>query len=256
MNKEQQSVIEKIRKLLALGKSANEHEATLAMERAHDMMARYNVELSQVSEKPEDEFVRDDETRTMSRPWRRIFATQLANLYFCDYIFTFEYHRKAGKDLRYPYQRYDLHSFFGAAHNVVVVKMMFEYLTDTIERLAKEGSKQMPQKQRSSYVTSFRTAAAKRLAVRLEDRLEKLMRGTPAKAKDGTNLPALRPLYLETEAKLKEAFAADFADSYTVTHRAQINSVKGAEDGFEAGNSISLDDQIGEDRAGHLLPSR
>ncbi len=42
-------LIEKIRKLLALGRSDNEHEAALAVQRAGEMLARYNLNLSSLA---------------------------------------------------------------------------------------------------------------------------------------------------------------------------------------------------------------
>jgi len=41
-------IIDKIQKLLALSTSSNEHEAALALSRAHDLMSAHNLRLSQV----------------------------------------------------------------------------------------------------------------------------------------------------------------------------------------------------------------
>lgn len=48
MSESKSDVIAKIQKLLALSKSANQHEAELAAQRASDLMAKYQVESSEV----------------------------------------------------------------------------------------------------------------------------------------------------------------------------------------------------------------
>lgn len=54
------SIIEKIKKLFALGKSANEHEAALAMERARSMMLKYNIEQSDLAKNEIEDIIEID----------------------------------------------------------------------------------------------------------------------------------------------------------------------------------------------------
>ena len=57
MKDERAEILEKIRKLLALaGNNPDEHEATLASERAQEMLLKYNLSLFEVenASKPED----------------------------------------------------------------------------------------------------------------------------------------------------------------------------------------------------------
>ncbi len=57
-------LIEKLRKLLSLGTSSNEHESALALEKARDLALKYDIELSSIRltepEKELNEIVRDD----------------------------------------------------------------------------------------------------------------------------------------------------------------------------------------------------
>ena len=62
---DKQAILEKIKKCLALSKSANEHEAAQAMKQAQALMKKYEVDavdvaLSEVSEK---ELLRSEERR-------------------------------------------------------------------------------------------------------------------------------------------------------------------------------------------------
>jgi hypothetical protein len=54
---ERERVYDKVRKLLALSKSPNEHEAALAAERAREILDRYQISLAEVDEKEFTEIV-------------------------------------------------------------------------------------------------------------------------------------------------------------------------------------------------------
>ena len=53
-NEQFQAIIEKIKKLFALGKSSNEHEASLAIENARKLMLKYNIENADLAGNVED----------------------------------------------------------------------------------------------------------------------------------------------------------------------------------------------------------
>src|SRR5579884_2145941 len=62
-----ETIIEKIQKLLALSTSSNEHEAALALAKAQNMLLQYNLSLEEVSakQKPDRHYTKD--TITASR---------------------------------------------------------------------------------------------------------------------------------------------------------------------------------------------
>src|SRR3954471_20207380 len=104
-------VMDRIAKLLALSSSPNEHEAASAAERAHAMLAEYNLSISDVSSasKTEDNFIIDESIMTDSLPWRRTLGTMVAKMYFCSYLYAFE--KKYVPSRPNGYIRYDKHSF-------------------------------------------------------------------------------------------------------------------------------------------------
>jgi len=249
---EKQKMIEKVRKLLALAASSNEHEAALAAERAQSILADYNLSMDDVATKERtlgDDFIVDKEIVNDSYPWKRQIAVNVAKLYFCDYYFqSMHYDEKYN---RYKV-RQDRHAFVGAPHNIEVAKMMFVYLITTVERLAREGMKQEPAKGRDAYRRSFQWAASLRLATRLRERYEAAQRNE-VQSEAGTNLPALASLYSQTANALNKYIADNVGGMRTKKTRPNMSSAAGAAHGRAAGDRIGLDTQVGSRNPGHLL---
>lgn len=243
-----QKMIDKIKKLLALASSANEHEAALAAEKAQALLAEHNLTMSDVGDDESGtEIMLDSILESDSRPWRRSLAAATAKLYFCSYFFTFK--KKYTLSRQCGYIRYDVHSFVGAAHNVEVAKMMFKYLIDTIERLAIDGSKSYPMKERGAYQTSFRGACAGRVSHRLFEKWQAVTKKQGPQASGG--LPAL---YDQTDALLKAFMDQMFGDSLkTKKSDTKCTHAGGITDGIKAGNNVGLDGQIGGATSRHLL---
>lgn len=234
-----EQVLEKVRKLLALATSSNEHEAVLAAERAHSMLVAHNLSLRDVEKDKghTTNFAIDDELVTDSYPWRRQIAANVAQLYFCKYFY---WPRKEGNTT------YDTHCFAGEDHNISVAKMMFQYLHTTVDRLAREGARKVPQKQRSPYRVSFRHAATMRLCTRIGERIQAARAGT-AKTEAGTTLPALASMYDQVQNQLKDFLEKEvggFQQKKRRKPRKSSQSLLGMIDGSKAGDEIGLDAQV------------
>ena len=234
-NKEK--IVEKIRKLLALASSPNENEAMSAMEKAQTLLAEHNLNESDVKEEVSKIIIKM--TKTDSVPWKRTIAHALASLYFCDYWYGFNYKRNPNR--AEGHTRYDDHKFVGKEHNVDVAIMMFQYLIEAVERLANVGAKKQPYG-KNQYLTSFRKTAAGTLSARLRERLRAARAGEVKSSTTGTTLPALAPLYDQAMAEIKPYVPTTLGKS-----RASIapSSGAGVIDGRTAGETISIDSQIG-----------
>ena len=96
---DRQDAIERIRRCLALGTSANPHEAEAALLKARALMARYKVEESELRIVPEDEVVRRPVPYTYSPrriPWLPILCVVIASNHCCECYNT----RQHGKQTR------------------------------------------------------------------------------------------------------------------------------------------------------------
>src|SRR5512147_128379 len=81
-------IIAKVQKLLALaGNNPNEAEALAAMERAHAILAEYNLSLADVKEGSQEDAVVNNDLVTESQIWSRPIYDACAKLYFCGYFF-------------------------------------------------------------------------------------------------------------------------------------------------------------------------
>lgn len=252
--KDTTKILERIKKLLNLaGNNPNESEAASAMEKVQALLAEHNLSMSDVKthDKAEDGFVIDSTLETDSRPWRRQLATMVGELYFCTYFFA--YRKQMTKARKCGYIRYDVHNFVGARHNVAVVHLMFQYLNDAVDRLARDGATRLSVKERTPYVNSFRHACANRLCHRIQKRIDDASKGMVKKA-DGSNLPALASLYDSTALQLQSFLDEKMGDQLHVPgDRSKSTSFFGKIEGDAAGERVSLEHQVSTSSVGHLL---
>lgn len=238
-----EKIMDRIRKLLALSKSANEHEAARAAERAQALLARYNLQIADLDQSSNMEVELDSELKTDAGPWRRALGSQVAPMFFCRYLFSgFEKGRTT----------YDEHWFIGAPHNIVVAKLIFIYLCKTVDRLAREGARKLPASQRSPYRVSFRNAATLRLCARIRRRIDAAAAGTAYDEDTKTTLPALLDMYQQN----KHLFDAWIGQNFESVEKKIVKFAKyhelGWNEGYEAGDRIGLDEQVGGSDRGRL----
>ena len=243
-------IIEKIKKLLALAESSNENEAALAAERVQDLLAKYNLTHMDLKEEVDEEFVTDADVEVRTDVggaiWQRPLRSAVARLYFCMHFYTACKRPMPGKTWTYTYDR---HSYVGAPHNVIVAKLMSDFLVDTVLKLAKETSKIVPEKDRGKFRISFCNAATSRLNERL---WLKYLEATskPQVAGEGNMLA----LYDETAAKLKDVY--NKLDLRDTKQKLSANDLLGNLAGLKAGDEIGLETQLeGTKASGFLLPS-
>lgn len=142
MNEEQLNTVKRrIKKLLALSKSPNENEASLAMKMANDLIAQYKFNESDFSNytskviKSTKRFVE----------WRTILANAVEQLYA-----TYHY-----KDINTG-----CFVFYGEELDVFMSTEMFSYLTKTVDRMAKNYIRKNA---KYRFRQSYRSGVASRL---------------------------------------------------------------------------------------------
>lgn len=260
MSDDKAKIIDRIRKLLALQKSPNENEAAIAAEKAAELLALHNLTLADVRPESKIEEARIDEqaldTLKGSATWRRRLANAVAQVYFCEYFYV-TYHKpveRRRKNSKKPaeFTKYDQHNFIGYPHNTAVARMMFEYLADTVERLARESANAHCKnpKEKSPWRVSFRTGCVKALIRRLYERVSKMKaEQTIVLLEDGTkkNLPALQSVFDATSAA--NAIIKASLGLITKPDRMTVLLAEAEEKGYEAGEEIGFDQQIADRRA-------
>ena len=221
----QVKIIEKIQKLVALSASANEHEATLAMEKAHDMLAAHNLNMAEVAEhKPEtqDPVGRSDWALKGDAPWVRSVLMSTSELYFCKML------RTPGRG-RAP----STFHFVGTEANTKTAMLMGTYFIGTIKKLSRKGAKEGG----SGYKTSFRNGAGFRLSSRIRQKVVERVQDS-----DGSGLPMVIEKHDQNNADFISAEWGKLSNGRKVSVR--VNNARAYSAGTEAGNGIGLDGQI------------
>lgn len=138
-----EKIIERIRKLFALGTSSNEHEAALAVEKAHELLAQYDLSMDTIENLKSDKRTSIKAGETSARVvdgtpegWKRDLFEAVAQTSDCFATWTYCTGKTSkGKD------RQEVHgAFIGFRHDVEMAGYAFSFLVAEIERLAQEYS--------------------------------------------------------------------------------------------------------------------
>lgn len=132
LNAEAISVIEKVKKLLALASNnANENEAASATSKAMELLAAYNLDMAMVGKTAKGSQRRDNKLKGGLYGWQRDLWKAVAELNFCMHWSI------KGLSRGSTYE----HRILGREENVISAQLMAEYLQGAVERLAREYSK-------------------------------------------------------------------------------------------------------------------
>lgn len=115
------NIVEKIKKLLALSESSNEHEAKLAMLKAQELLAKHKLSLKEVKEFKVYNSAIKEKISVISftkAKWKAHLARLIADNFGCYYYFK-TYHT-------------NIITFFGREEDIAVCNIVLEYAIDCI----------------------------------------------------------------------------------------------------------------------------
>lgn len=161
------TLIEKVQKLLALAESSNEHEATLAAEKAQELMLRYGIELAHIAALADKEVgIGSNRIGCRIDPWRRALARAVAVANGCDMVYT-GLPRKWTGDF----------TFWGPRDTLPGVVTLYQYLEAqlvVISRLEAVKVSHASAARSMQWRRSFLVGAVSRISARLESRARKV----------------------------------------------------------------------------------
>lgn len=208
------SIVEKVKKLLALSHSDNESEATLALEKAHHLLSSYNLSLADIKMTKTTTSVKQDYFCSVEKEnelWKKSLVRAIGEYTYC---FIYVEDTVQGQNI----------NLVGKEVNVVSAKIMYEYLLQTIERLA---SRVMP---------SYRASFSMGIVSKLSERIQKL------KKKESIKCKAL----VVSDKSLVMHYFADIGLNVSETKVTTPHTIdQGYMAGRKAGEKISLNEQIG-----------
>lgn len=119
---EKEKLIDKIRKLMALSQSPNEHEAALAAARARDILDKYDLSLTEVEMNDEEIVEHRVDTGTRNAPlWMGRLAVSVSKAFNCR-----------------VFKIYGIMVFCGTKPDTQVSEYTYMFLFRTVKRLCKE----------------------------------------------------------------------------------------------------------------------
>lgn len=124
-------VVEKIKKLLALTDSANEHEAKIAMLMAQKLMARHNLDIKDVVAKDKENVCEIYAGTYGKRTWRRILAKVISKNFRCEHF----YNNRGNKGF--------IVVFVGLLDDIKIAKSIYEFAISVIEKNQKRVYKEL-----------------------------------------------------------------------------------------------------------------
>lgn len=222
------SIVDKIKKLLALATSSNENESTAAAQKASLLLAQYNLSLADLGPNQQEEI---DESRveTTSKfvTWKMILLSGIAEANGCN-------------AMRNSYTG----SMFlvGNSTNLIVCTHLYEYLSQAIERRAKyrKGNGRG-----LAYLNAFRVGCATRLRQRLLEQKQEMEESGIPGVGDGAATPGIvvRSMFEKNQQAIAD-YLENLGAKVKTRTGSQISSEAGFNTGYEVGDKISLHKQV------------
>ena len=230
------SIIEKIQKLRAITqqRGATEQEAIAAQQAMFTLLAKYNLEISQIPDNEPgrpDSTINVESTERPSKVWQQLLYTAVATLNFSQ-CFTL----RASINI------------VGTRANRIATFEMAGYLIQTVERLAEEAAATVPGDERRRFRHSFSEGCAARIYERLEQMRLAAQVGRMKAADPNSLLPALADLYQSSRARIDDFITVHFGKLHHHTHYASAGHNGGYVTGYNAGDRVGLHRQVGGKR--------
>ena len=186
----QQKVIEQVQKLLALSKSANEHEAALALAKAEALLEKYRLDMTQIEmlTGQKEEIIEDQDPLIDSNDitlWEAKLAHRIAWLYGCTTI-------RSG----------DIMKVIGRPSDIIFVRYLVSFITLELFRLSVD----VLYKKRKDYKDSWFLGAVDVILKRLQQSKEE----TQQSFNNPHAVMTINNRYEEAMKKLNELYPVTF----------------------------------------------
>lgn len=235
------TIIARIRKLMALtaDRGATEAEAQLASSHVQRLLAEHNLSMATVEASGQSsgdggKRVKEGVGSRQVYKWQRDLMAAVAELNYCK---AFAKWQNRGWNKAKVFDGYEL---IGRVDNVATTKVMFEYLQQTIERLAREDVGGDAKQFFTRYAHSFKQGCADRVWARLREEQMRVVKEQERKAREqnvrnqhpgaaSTNLPAVMLSdVIQAEIDLNEDFIQGLTPGTTARVRAEVKAKSAA----------------------------
>lgn len=241
--KPSQEVLEKIKKLLALGNSDNENEAKIATQKANELLLKHNLSMQQIEGyEPDYEISEVAEIGLTYKPYQNMITNILGEFFFVETIIQSKFKGySSGQWGKRRAQFKKVIKFIGTKENTQIAGYIFEYLNRTYPELWKEyfnKTRHAKQTDKFSYYEG------------LSQGIKKMLRETKVKVEQEYGLVLVRDPKLEVMLN-----AETKGKSYGVNLDQDIE-YDVYSDGVEDGKKVRLRKGIESDQTGEGVTKR
>lgn len=207
------SIHDKISKLLRLSeKAGTEAEAKSAMEKAHQLLVKYNIDMNDLKEKSDCVLIWYPQPK--KQLWEEIIWGSIAALYFCSF-FTDKMMNRVDYCLA------------GRKDNCLVAKAVSLYVVGVADDI-------VPKKSSAAYAKSFKYGFAERISERAKELACK-----ETLLSNGTQI-MLHPLYNKALEEIEEFYQEEGIKLNTPKRSISIKSEEARRQGREAAEKVPL----------------
>lgn len=196
LDEETQALVDKVQKLLRLAaKNPNPHEREAAEAKAHEWLAKFNLDMATVEQHGDIESGKRAEENLKGGyyQFQRDLWKAVAELNFCLYWNQmariverkFLPNPKLNGFRRHEVERYEnQHRLVGRIHNIILTRTMAEYIEQAIEHAIRDACKGSGEQTRSKWANDLRSGAAERVVERIYQKRREMIREQERAARD------------------------------------------------------------------------
>jgi hypothetical protein len=244
---EGRKVIRRVNKLLALAASDNEHEATLAMQRATELLQRHNLENATLAERSGCVRLVIQTGKKQIPSWRKNIGRILRDYFFVEVVFS----------SLYDAQRQDSYKtivLLGRAENVPIAEHCYYFLEQQLESLWQKNRHRFQGNTRTaknSYYLGLLQGFSQKLAEQSAETVQSAQGTQNYMAADMTS----GQLIMSGDSELQDFVALHFPRLRTTRMNAVQMNRESYEDAITAGKHIVLNQVLSEKKQGEQILS-
>ncbi|MFW6310614.1 MAG: DUF2786 domain-containing protein [Nanoarchaeota archaeon] len=230
MNNEREKIMEKVNKLFRLSNSSNPHEASLALERAKDILDKYNLEFYEIEEASSD--VTEETILSAGRisNWKKVLINIISKFFDCKTYYN-----------KYRNTRNNSYQVVGNKLDILLCKSAFGFIKEQLETMANEAVNEYrkrgycrSRKETTSFKRSFLFSAINEIEKRFD------ILKSEKEAKKGKKYSIM----VRKEENIDEYFKEKFKNIRHTTFKINVNNLEGAFMGAKAGKRVSLNNPL------------
>lgn len=246
----EEKILDRIKKLLELGSSTNEHEAKLAIEKASSMMKEHYISEALLNKEKTKEITinySDYYLPDRGAPWSRDLFSGIVKAFHCKVIYCTMF-LKDDKRGRY-YGRY-----FGTEGDRTTVKLIMQFATTSVFSIM-EKEKELFKSMRKATQVPFRSymnSFQKGISTGMRETLNAIARQNYLDKNPSSSTPSSYGLVLiKTEVKIERAFKELYPNTAKLSSTS-TSSTSGYSAGKEEGLKVGFNRQVSNSNKGYL----